>query len=664
MEKSKALKKSNQRGHSLSGSLLKIIGAIFCLCAAGVFVLMFFSTRASILQTSQAEMNQTVQYYTSEVSSWLEIRIQHLKLLQYSLQKLSKAELNEENIMPLVKNSTEYSQSYGVISDYVVLPSKEMISGDGWVPEKGYDPTANEYYQKVQNADLYISEPYIDATTGDFVITISLPIQINGQFSGIVARDVKMSEIQQMMETYTSTDGSYLYLLDASGNVLSHANEAFQTTEEKAVSVDDIGMSILKNAVNGYVIGKDYDSAEKYYHAQTEPTSGWIIGIAYPHGQIIGQVAWQMLWTFIIFAVAVALGLFVLVDVMNKKFAPVNQIMQAAAQFKKGDFSLNLKVHSKDELGELADTFQDTSVYLRGIIEEISTILTEIANGNLTLRPTKEYRGEFVEIEQAMGEITTQMSTMLKSVEDAGDQVSAGAAQVADSAQHLSEGSVQQAGQVESIVDDVQNVKRAVEESTARTVQAENVTEEVAAKLEESNTRMTEMMQEMANMNEASAQIGKIIKTIEDIAFQTNILALNAAIEAARAGQAGKGFAVVADEVRELANKSAEAAKNTTELIETSVRTVDRGSEVAQQTAQSLEEAVASARQVVEQTRAIVQLSQSQSGDIDRIAQTISEFSGMVQTNSATAEENAATSEEMAGQAQVMKNLLHRFTIE
>lgn len=649
---------------SLSKSLLSIVAAIFCISAVAVFLLMFFSTRSSIMQTSQAEMNQTVQYYVSETSSWLQVRIEHLKLLRYSLEKLSKSELTRENIMPLVKSSTQYSESYGVISDYVVLTDKEMISGDGWIPDSGYDPTQNDYYKNVQNADLYISEPYVDAATGDFVITISLPLHINGQFAGIVARDVKMAEIQNMMETYTSTDGTYLYLLDASGNVLSHINDAFQMTAEKAVSVHDIGMDSLQSAVDGYTLAKDYDNAQKYYYAQTEPTSGWVIGIVYPHGKIIGQVAWQMLWTFLIFAVAVAVGLSILVTVMKKKFAPVSQIMQAAAQFKKGDFSLQLNVHSQDELGELADTFEDTSTYLRTIIQEISAILTEMANGNLTMQPTQKYRGEFVAIEQAMKEITTQMSTMLRSIEEAGDQVSAGAAQVADSAQHLSESSVQQAGQVESIVDDVQSVKRAVEESTERTVQAENVTEEVAQKLEESNNRMTEMMQEMANMNEASAQIGKIIKTIEDIAFQTNILALNAAIEAARAGQAGKGFAVVADEVRELANKSAEAAKNTTELIETSVRTVDRGSEVAHQTAESLQEAVGYARQVVEQTRAIVQLSQSQSNDIDRIAQTISEFSGMVQTNSATAEENAATSEEMAGQAQIMKNLLHRFTIE
>ena len=138
------------------------------------------------------------------------MRIEHLKLLRYSLEKISKSELTRENIMPLVKSSTQYSESYGVISDYVVLTDKEMISGDGWIPDSGYDPTQNDYYKNVQNADLYISEPYVDATTGDFVITISLPLHINGQFAGIVAQDVKMAEIQNMMETYTSTDGTYL----------------------------------------------------------------------------------------------------------------------------------------------------------------------------------------------------------------------------------------------------------------------------------------------------------------------------------------------------------------------------------------------------------------------------------------------------------------------
>lgn len=660
----KSEKKKLEKGSRLVKSLLQIITAIFCICAVVVFAVNTMITKKNIESDKQRFYEQTVRYYTTEVSGWLDVQIQQLKLMQYELQGFSPQDLTKQNIMPIVKNSTEYGQASGVIADYVLLSTKEMISGDGWEAEAGYDPTQNEYYIKPQSMDLYISAPYVDVTTHQFVITISMPLEINGKFYGVLARDVSIAAIQEILHSYEEENGSYLYLLDTQGSILMHINEAYETNSSQLVTVSDIGISSMQEAIDQTIVAKDYDDEKKYFYAAQEPESGWVVGISYPQKAVRQDIMTQVLGSLIFFVIAIVVGLFVLTSIMRKKFAPIYDVTQAAKQLEYGNFDIDLHVDSKDELGDLARSFQDTGSYLRNVIKEISNILQELSKGNLTVKTTLEYRGEFVTVETAIHHIIRQMNEVMYNIEMAGQQVSSGAAQVADNAQHLSENSMTQAAHVESIFEDMRRVKEAVEENTQRTVTTETVTMDVSKQLEESKSRMSEMMQEMSKIKQSSSEIGKIIKTIEDIAFQTNILALNAAVEAARAGAAGKGFAVVADEVRALANKSAVAAQNTTALIQTSIDTVDRGVEVAHQTEKSLLEAVEFANQVVEQTQAIAETSQEQSNNIDHITQTISDFSDAIQTNTATAEENAATSEEMAGQAQMLRELLERFVLD
>ncbi len=489
------------------------------------------------------------------------------------MEHLPADQWTEENIRNLVINSTQYGSSYGVLTDFVVLQNKTMISGDGWVPEEGYDPTQKAYYQNAMSTDLYVSTPYVDTTTQEFIITISMPIKKDGVVSGVVARDMHITEIQKIIDQYQSDNGSYLYLIDNMGHILSHQNTAFETTTKQVVEIEDISMPILQDAVNTVQYDKDYDHESKYFYALQEAKSDWTIGLVYPHKIIRTQLLQQASINLVVFFATLSISLILLVTMLRKKLAPIHDVIAAAKS---------------------------------------------IESGNLNVDTEKEYRGEFLNIQKAMHTILMQMNDVIGNMEQVSDQVAEGATQVANNAQYLSENSICQSEQIENIVNDITAVQEAVMDSAKRCEFAENITENVAEKVESSNEQMQEMMLEMNKINQASSEISKIIKTIEDIAFQTNILALNAAVEAARAGEAGKGFAVVAQEVRELANRSAEAAKNTTTLIETTIQTMEKGNAVANQTAQSLVEAVNFAKEVVNETEEIAVRSNEQAKEIER----------------------------------------------
>lgn len=346
---------------------------------------------------------------------------------------------------------------------------------------------------------------------------------------------------------------------------------------------------------------------------------------------------------------------------------PVKELDTVADKIANGDLNQSITYRSKDELGYLAVNFNKTVERLRDYvkyIDEISDVLRQIANGNLMFQLTYDYAGEFSKIKQALEDISSSLNSTMGQINQAADQVAAGSDQVSSGAQALSQGATEQASSVEELAATINEISSQVKTNAANAQQGKEMAEAAGSKIEEGNLQMNEMTKAMADISEKSGQIGKIIKAIEDIAFQTNILALNAAVEAARAGEAGKGFAVVADEVRNLASKSAEASKSTAALIEGSIQAVERGTRLADETAYTLIEVVEHANNVVGVIEDIARASNEQASSIAQVTQGIEQISSVVQTNSATAEESAAASEELSGQAQVLKNLIGQFKLK
>ncbi len=366
-----------------------------------------------------------------------------------------------------------------------------------------------------------------------------------------------------------------------------------------------------------------------------------------------------------IIIIIIIIGVFFSFVIIRGIKFPIFEIEKAASRMAQGDLDIDISYTSKDELGVLSDQVRELIRKLQMIIDDENKFLAQMASGDFTVDSTceTEYTGGFKPLLISFRAIAEKLNHTILQISESSAQVASGSDQVSSGAQALSQGATEQASSVEELAATINEISEKVKQNAENARQANHMAGVVGSEMQTSNQKMQEMMQAMNNISNCSDEIGKIIKTIEDIAFQTNILALNAAVEAARAGTAGKGFAVVADEVRNLAGKSAEASKNTSVLIENSLRAVENGTLIADETAQSLLQTVKGVEEVANIISQISEASNNQAEAISQITMGIDQISSVVQTNSATAQESAAASEELSSQSQLMKDLVGRFRL-
>ncbi len=350
--------------------------------------------------------------------------------------------------------------------------------------------------------------------------------------------------------------------------------------------------------------------------------------------------------------------------VVKRILMPIQEITESSRQLSEGKLDFQIEVKSKDELGQLAESLNISVRNLKLYITDITEVLNSIAEGDLGKESSITYIGDFVQIQTAISTISSQLNQTLSQIYSSSNQVDSGANQVAVGAQSLAQGATEQASEVDNLLDMVEHITTQINNNADLAASTTREADAVGGSITTCNDQMQEMAEAMNQISACSSEISKIIKTIEDIAFQTNILALNAAVEAARAGSAGKGFAVVADEVRNLAAKSADAAKDTTQLIEKTLQVVENGSLLTGKTQESLNTVVEGAGNITADIKKISDASAEQEQAINKIRDGIAQISTVVQSNSATSEESAAASEELASQAQLLKKLIGSFRLK
>jgi len=509
--------------------------------------------------------------------------------------------------------------------------------------------TAEYYAVTKQTMKPHITEPYsLKLSTGETVwlISISNPIvDQDGKFIGVTTTDILTDTINNLSYNLGGYSTSYNYILSEGSTYVSN------TADKKKAGTKYT--DIKSNTVMKVSRPLKIDGIEN------KLSSTFVI----QKSEALSEVTLLIMLVSAIGVIGIVLIAVYLFYLLKKSLSPINSIVALSENMGNGILDSDISVNTKDELGELAVISKRTSQKLGEYIKEISDVLGKLSNGDLDADVVSDYVGDFAPIKKALLAIIKTLNSTFLEIRVSSEQVSSGSEQVSNGAQALAQGATEQASSVEELSAAITEILAHVKNNAEHAVSANTNVSKVRSEIEISNKYMGEMVSAMSQINNSSSQIGKIIKTIEDIAFQTNILALNAAVEAARAGSAGKGFAVVADEVRNLASKSAEAAKNTTALIENSVNQVKNGTRIADETAKSLLRVVESVKIVSDTVQQISQASNQQSEAIGQVTLGVEQISSVVQTNSATAEESAAASEELSSQAQMLKTLVGKFKL-
>ena len=480
--------------------------------------------------------------------------------------------------------------------------------------------------------------------------------------------------LNDIVSSISVSENSRAYMINSTGDTIADTtletitvqnieNEAQSDSSLKELAEIHAAMREGKNGFGSYKSGKKGMFAA---YAPVNGTSGWSVAVVAPKSDYLSSMYFDIAVNLVMMVLAILASIFVALRLANSIGRPMKACAERMRLLVEGDLESPVpEVVSRDETGLLTESTAELVNGLSAIIHDIGYLLKEMANQNLDIqsRNREAYVGDFQSILVSMRNLKVQLSDILRQINDSADEVSNASGQVSSSAQNLSQGSVEQASSVQQLAAQMSEISGQVKDTAAGALDVRQQTHHVGEAVSTCNSQMQELMNAMTRIHSSSDEIGKIIKTIEDIAFQTNILALNAAVEAARAGEAGKGFAVVADEVRNLASKSAEASKNTSVLIAHSTEAVQTGAEIAKNTADALGEVVASIQSMVESIDQIASVSNDQSDAVQQVNDGINQIATVVQSNSATAEESAAASEELSAEAVGLKQLVDRFTL-
>ena len=689
----------SKRSHSLSGRISLSLGIIMLFLFALMTAFILAVASAAFNKKNEQNMNALSNLNASRVNKITVNTSNTMKSLAESFVNFhkedggdsalsGKSKLEEatgaltvseaEEEYYLMKTMQGFAKNnLGIVSQALLLEpdsfSKENSNyslrydtdGDKFsmVPYEVYG--TQDFYKQAQESKVASATlPMENADTGKASFYMTVPILDGDRFLGIVTTEISTEVFNELDMSTLGYENVFFDVLDNQNNFVYSNNP-----DAKGKNLGDlIGQKYSDMLVEKMQSKEAFfqrDSQVRYYvHLQIEGVDWWVqTAMTIPH---FDQEKNQLLFALILSEVII----FILVQTINfprisNALKPVKKISEAGKEVAGGNFDVEIHYPQQDEIGELSRSISEVIGRSKKIVFDLRDRLDAMAGGNFTENlESEEYVGDYAPLLESLKHIQEDMNKTLQEVHASSVQVLSSAEQVNTGAQSLSQGATEQASSIEELSANMQDISHSIQASTKTAGEAYKLQGEAGVAVLQSNEKMEEMRKAMDDITAKSNEISKIIKTIDDIAFQTNILSLNAAIEAARAGAAGKGFAVVADEVGNLAQKSAKAAQNTGLLIEETIEAVEKGAKITEETAESLNSVSKSTEEV---NTLIEKISSASSKDLEGITslnQGLQQISSVVQANSATAEQSAAASEELTGQANKMNELVERFQLK
>ncbi len=557
------------------------------------------------------------------------------------------------------------------IRDYAFYVSEKDADQDV-SPFGSYEAYSQEIYYKLaaEGRKAVVTEPYdYEGTT---MVSYASPVIHDDELIGVVMADIKVENFDRVETTSENFPSMYSTIYNDAGMIVYDSEDKndigrmLQEFTPKASELKEIRDSMAKG--EAFLIETTREDGRKvtrFFTPIHAAEQTWWSLTAISSRDIDASVRKTVFWMILLSVIALFTIILTIVLVLRKMLRPVQGVVDAAKNIAEGNLDVRFGQTSEDEIGVLSRTFEKMAENLNQIVTDMKRILGEMAEGNFDVKTNAEesYVGAFEGLLSSVRKMNIRLSGTLSQIGVSANQVSIGSDQMSSGAQALSQGAVEQAASVEELASAIEGILGQVQNTAGNAADARTRSTASGEEISICSSQMHDMVEAMDEIGRKSAEIGKIIKTIEDIAFQTNILALNAAVEAARAGEAGKGFAVVADEVRNLAGKSATASNSTSDLIKGAADAVDKGVRIANQTAESLMKVVESTQTVSGIVDKIAEAAASQSESLSQVTTGMNQISSVVHTNSATAEESAATSEELSSQAQLLRNLVRQFKL-
>ena len=656
--------------YQIGGSVIFVLLLIAAVAICMVGWLSITSKKTELIQESNAAANQLtgfLEQYTRSVEQLaVNPEIKSIMMEAESFDAFWQAEKMDtamENLVGIADTDTENVMAVW-LSD---LDTSTLVQSDGFKSEEGWDITGRGWYGCITEKKTVLTEPYVDSSTGKMILSAAAPVydDATGAVLGAVGMDISLDHMTEIMSEYKIGRNGYILLLSGGGTFLYHPQGDIVQKNIKDVNISNNVANEIATKSNEFLKYKT-EGNTKYGFLQHAGDTGYVVLSSLPMSEYYATLVSMVIALVVIFAVGITLIAFSIKKSAKNLTKPILALNHTAQQLADGNLDVNLHITSEDEIGELGESIQKTVDRLKkyiAYIDETAEVLTQIADGKLSIHLKNDYVGEFQKIKTALLNISDSMNQVMLGINESSERVSVGASELATASQVLAEGAEEQAAAIEQLTATTTTVAEQVENSRHGAEASAKATAQAAGMIEQNQTKMKLMMDAMNEIHTTSQKVVGIIQTIEDIASQTNLLSLNASIEAARAGEAGRGFAVVADEIGKLALESSKAANTTKELIEISINEINKGSTIATDAMDSLKESVTAVNHVNGMIQETAEDAAVQAENMKQLQAGIEDMAHGIQDNSAASQETSATSEELASQAEILNKMVQKFEL-
>lgn len=650
-------KQNKRRLGTVRGRITLLVAVLMLVMTIATMVINFTTFRSSSIDESKEELKIQAADYSNIINDWLKSQSDTLVVMKNSIAFVG----SKDHQMLEAYINMQLDQNPDALMYYVCLESEKVCLPADF-SSIDLDPTTRDWWKQAwEKNDVIYTEPYVDAVSGDMVISIVVPFELQGD-RAVVLADITLKHLMETVNQISEGEGMHAFLAADDGCIIAHENEDYLPKDGEAIDINEVVTIDLESEEVEEIT--DYDEVNRYLAVSKIEETGWRLGIledaSIQNEKISHNLRGGMVSSILVFVISIVI-VFIQMSVMLK---PVEKIEKAVVSITEGNLAVQMETTKrKDEIGLLQNAIATLLGQLSSLIRETNVKLGAMANGDLTNETMRPYPGEFNELSVSVNQIQKQFNILLQAVQASAAEVDTGSGQLAMAANALSEGTTAQASSILELEARMDSVAESVSHNAANCELVNNKLQSLDSKIQDSNEEMARLKQNVFEIEKMSAEIEKIVGAIDAIAFQTNILALNASVEAARAGENGRGFSVVAEEVGNLAAKCSDESKKTALLVDDCIARIREAKESTDITATYLTDVAADSADIAEAFSDIARDTTDQAASAEEIREAILKISDVVQSNTATAEETAASTEVLAQQADDLNRRIGHFKV-